>query len=80
MAGMDSSVVPGLKFYPEPQGLMEYLLGGGPGLSSRLFGRNLPPGSLADRSMQTLDLLMQLEQQPGGMYRMTMLPFDLRVE
>ena len=80
MAGMDSSAVPGLKFYPEPQGLMEYLLGGGPGLSSRLFGRNLPPGSLADRSIQTLDLLMQLEQQPGGMYRMTMLPFDLRME
>lgn len=80
LAGMDSTDVPGVKFYPEPQGLMEYLLGGGPGLSSRLFGRNLPPGSLADRSMQTLDLLMQLEQQPGGMYRMTMLPFDLRVE
>jgi len=80
VAGMDSSAVPGLKFYPEPQGLMEYLLGGGPGLSSRLFSGNLPPGSLAGRSMQTLDLLMQLERNPGGMYRMTMLPYDLRVE
>ena len=80
MAEMDSAVVPGLKFYPEPQGLMDYLLGDGPGIAARLFGRDLPAGSFADRSLQTLDLLLQLEKQPGGMYRMMMLPYEMRMD
>ncbi len=80
LAGMDSAAVPGLKFYPEPQGLMDYLFGDGPGIESHLFSSKIPAGSFADRSMRTLDLLMRLERQPGGMYRMTMLPYDLRVE
>ena len=80
MAEMDSAVVPGLKFYPEPQGLMDYLLGDGPGIAARLFGRDLPAGSFADRSLQTLDLLLQLEKQPGGMYRMMMLPYEMRID
>ena len=80
MAGMDSAAVPGLKFYPEPQGWMDYLLGGGPGIANRLFDKNFPSGSMVDRSMQTLDLLLQLEKRPEGMYRMTMLPYDMRIE
>ena len=80
MAGIDSAVVPGLKFYPEPQGLMEYFLSGGPGISSILTGRKLPEGGIAERSMRTLDLLMQLERNPGGMYRMTMLPYEMRID
>ncbi|MCW8797162.1 MAG: signal peptide peptidase SppA [Chlorobium sp.] len=80
MAGMDSSAVPGLKFYPQPQGLMEYLMSGGPAFSSRSFGRALPSGTLADHSLRTLDLLLRLEQQPGGMYRMTMLPYEMAIE
>ncbi|NEX13857.1 MAG: signal peptide peptidase SppA [Prosthecochloris sp.] len=80
MAGMDSSTVPGLNFYPQPQGLMDYLFSDGPGISSHLFSSKIPAGSFADRSMRILDLLMRMEQQPRGMYRMTMLPYDLRVE
>jgi len=80
MAGMDSSAAPGLKFYPQPQGFMEYLMSGGPAFSSRLFGRELPSGTLADHSLKTLDLLLRLEQQPGGMYRMTMLPYEMAIE
>ncbi|WP_294348552.1 signal peptide peptidase SppA [Prosthecochloris sp.] len=80
MAGMDSTKVPGLKLYPEPQGFMDYLFGDGPGIASRMLGEQIPSGSVADRSLQTLDLLLKLEQQPAGMFRMTMLPYDLRVE
>lgn len=80
LAEMDTVSVPGLKLYPEPQGLMDYLLRGGPGIKNRLFDRSLPEGSLAERSLRTLDLLLQLEKQPGGMYRMTMLPYEMRIE
>lgn len=80
LAGMDSADVPGIKFYPEPQGLMEYLFSGGPGIDARLFSRQLPAGGIADRSLQTLDFLMRLERQPGGMQRMTMLPYEMRIE
>jgi protease-4 len=45
-----------------------------------MLGEQIPSGSVADRSLQTLDLLLKLEQQPAGMFRMTMLPYDLRVE
>ena len=80
MAEMDSAAVPGLKLYPEPQGLIDFLLGGGPGIATRLFDETLPAGSLANRSAQALDLLMQLERNPGGMYRMTMLPYEMRID
>ncbi len=80
MAGMDSSAVPGLKFYPERKGVMEYLLSGGAGDYSKFFGKELPAGSIVSRSLRTLDLLMQLEQNPGGMYIMTMLPYDIVIE
>ncbi len=80
LGGIDSAAVPGLIFYPESQGVMEYLLGGAPGLRSRLFEGGLPESGLADRSLRTLDLLMRLERRPGGMYRMTMLPYELRIE
>ncbi len=80
LAGMDSAAVPGLRFYPEHRGLMDYLFDGGPGIANSLFGRNFPEGSIVGRSMQTLDLLLQLEKQPGGMYRMTMLPYEMRIE
>ena len=80
LGGIDSAAVPGVIFYPEPQGVVEYLLGGAPGLRSRLFEGGLPEGGLADRSLRTLDLLMRLERRPGGMYRMTMLPYELRIE
>ncbi len=80
LAGIDSTVVPGIKLYPEPPSLMEYFLGGGAGISARLFKRNFPLGNLPDRTLQTLELLMQFEQPPGGMYRMAMQPYELRVE
>ena len=80
LAGMDSADVPGVKFYPEPRGLMEYLFGGAPGIGARFFSRQLPAGGIADRSLQTLDFLMRLERQPGGMYRMTMLPYEMRID
>ena len=80
LAGMDSADVPGVKFYPEPRGLMEYLFGGAPGIGARFFSRQLPAGGIADRSLQALDFLMQLERQPGGMYRMTMLPYEMRID
>lgn len=80
MAGVDSSAVLGLKFYPERKGVMEYLLGGGVGAYSKFFGKELPAGSIVSRSLRTLDLLMQLERNPGGMYIMTMLPYDIAIE
>ena len=80
LAGMDTVSAPGLKLYPEPQGLMEYLFGGDPGITARFFSSHLPAGDIAGRSLQTLDLLMRLERQPGGMYRMTMLPYEMRIE
>ena len=80
LGGIDSATVPGVTFYPEPQGVMEYLLGGAPDLRLQLFDSALPEGSLADRSLRTLDLLRRLERRPGGMSRMTMLPYELRIE
>lgn len=80
LAGIEASVVPGLRFYPESQGLMEYLFGQKPGASARFTANNIAPESLAGRSLQMLDLLMRLERQPGGAYRMAMIPYDLRIE
>ncbi len=80
LAGIDSSLAPTLKFYPGRKGMMEYILEGGVFSSNALFGGKFPESRLASRSLETIDLLMRLEQQPGGMYRMTMLPYELRVE
>ena len=80
LAGIDSSVAPTLKFYPGRKGMMEYILESGVFTPNTLFGGKLPESRIASRSLETIDLLMRLEQQPGGMYRMMMLPYDLRVE
>ncbi len=80
LSGMDDGVVPQLQFYPEPQGLMEYLVGQKPGTATRIAFENIASESLAGRSLQMLDLLIRLENEPGGAYRMAMLPFDLRID
>lgn len=80
MAGIDSSLAPTLKFYQGRKGMMDYILEGGVLTPGTLFGKKLPESSITARSLDTIDLLMHLERQQGGMYRMMMLPYALRVE
>ncbi len=80
MAGIDSSLAPTLKFYQGRKGMMDYILEGGVLTPGTLFGKKLSESNITARSLDTIDLLMHLENQPGGMYRMMLLPYALRVE
>ncbi|MBF0586505.1 signal peptide peptidase SppA [Prosthecochloris sp. N3] len=80
MAGLDPGLRPVLKLYPRRPGIVELLLQGGP---SALVASGVANGSVQlvqGTTREMLDLLLLLDSRQGGMFRMAMLPWTIRIE